>query len=178
MLANWVVVVSGRRMVEEFRKRPDEELSHVLNAREVSVVLPLPILTAIGTYKAHALARTRSVVARFYRPRIPSSRSSWRTSTQDDSSRSASRRGGSPTPSWRSQTRWPLPSGNTSQSKPTVGPRSFQCSACGHARRWADVRTLQSGRACWSSPRCGASSPARATGRSLDCQCVRHTTHA
>nr|VWO96362.1 Tea4 [Ganoderma boninense] len=35
LLANWVVVVSGRRMFEEFRKRPDDELSSGLNTQEV-----------------------------------------------------------------------------------------------------------------------------------------------
>ncbi|PIL25700.1 cytochrome P450 [Ganoderma sinense ZZ0214-1] len=32
---HWLVVFSGRRMFEELRRRPDEELSHVLNLREI-----------------------------------------------------------------------------------------------------------------------------------------------
>ena len=35
---NLIVVVSGRRMVEELRKRPDYELSHLLSVQEVRAV--------------------------------------------------------------------------------------------------------------------------------------------
>ena len=38
LLENWIVVVSGRRMVEELRKRPDDELSHLLSVQEVRAV--------------------------------------------------------------------------------------------------------------------------------------------
>ncbi|KAM5540999.1 hypothetical protein V8D89_005310 [Ganoderma adspersum] len=35
LLENWIVVVTGRRMVEELRKRPDDELSHLLSVQEI-----------------------------------------------------------------------------------------------------------------------------------------------
>ena len=39
LLEQWVVIVCGRRMVEELRKRPDEELSAHFGREEVCISL-------------------------------------------------------------------------------------------------------------------------------------------